>query len=145
KGRKRKRSDTTDVASAEGRTSIVPFEYGPILVREEFSNEISAMVLEHLNYAASVFEDIRGDLEEGDAYTIDDMRIQSREAGNNILSEFMARVRDVVGNTSVYDGDMQERGIDEDEASSVVANMHRVITIRHAEILDKMLLAKRAI
>ncbi|WP_175330341.1 hypothetical protein, partial [Candidatus Ichthyocystis hellenicum] len=63
----------------------------------------------------------------------------SMEAGENVLSDFMARVREVVRNASVYDDDMKERGIDEDEVSSVVAHIHRIIIIRHGELLDKKL------
>ncbi|WP_420886003.1 hypothetical protein, partial [Candidatus Ichthyocystis hellenicum] len=140
KGKKRKIDDAPDVASSEDRPAgIVPFGYGPILVREEFDNEIRDMVLEHLGYVDSVFGDIRRDLEEVGSYTDDNMSMQSREAIANIMPEFMDRVRAVLSNASVYDSNMIERGIDEDEVSSVEAHMYGFITICHGEILDRNL------
>ncbi|WP_242645173.1 hypothetical protein, partial [Candidatus Ichthyocystis hellenicum] len=70
---------------------------------------------------------------------VDNMRMQSREASANVLSEFMDRVRDVVSNVSVYDNDMKERGIDEDEVSDFMRSFYGVITLHHNEILfEKM-------
>ncbi|WP_092487055.1 collagen-like triple helix repeat-containing protein [Candidatus Ichthyocystis hellenicum] len=140
KGKKRKRDDDSGVAPSEDRPGggIVRFEYGSILVREEFNNEINEMVSEHLSYIDEVFDDIRADLEEAGSYTTDNMRMQSREAISNIIPEFMARVRAVVSNASVYDG-MRERGINEDEVSSVEAHIYGLITICHDEVLARNL------
>ncbi|WP_092486262.1 hypothetical protein [Candidatus Ichthyocystis hellenicum] len=141
KGKKRKR----DVAaSSEDRLNIVRSEYGSILVRREFNDEISSMVSEHLNYVDRVFEDIRGDLEEGNSCATDDelvenMRRQSSESSVNILAEFMDRVKELVSNTSVYGDDVKERVIHKNEVSSFMAQLNRVVTLRHAEILDKKL------
>ncbi|WP_242645205.1 hypothetical protein, partial [Candidatus Ichthyocystis hellenicum] len=140
KGKKRKIDDAPDVAFAGDRPDIVRSEYGSIPVSSGFNNDISGMVSEHLRYTFSVFEGIRVKLEEGNNYAtydefLDDMRMQSREASANIISEFMDRVGEFVNNASVYDSDMKEREINEDEVSSFMNSLYGVITLRHNEIL----------
>ncbi|WP_092486887.1 hypothetical protein [Candidatus Ichthyocystis hellenicum] len=135
KGRKRKRNYGKDYAFAG---------FGSIIVSRAFNVDINRMVLDHLSYTSSVFDDIKENLKEVTSYTteddfINDVRIQSRESSVNVISEFMDRVREFVSNANVCGYDKKVRKIDEDEILSFMNDLYGVITLRHNEILFEKL------